>query len=270
MRSKHSQVSRKRVDVGRKFGSLLAGFGALVMLTGCAGISASTTNKPGDFGGATSSASATKSKQPKPTPTAIPVVPADWSPAANDKTIYLTFDDGPWYQTEDILDTLQKNGVTATFFSIGKMIRTREAIMERIVADGHAIGGHTWDHIDLTKASDKEVRFQLNRTAREIGSVQGPCMRPPFGAINGRVRALSVASGMTPIVWNRDTNDYQAQTSSADIAATLAAARPGDVVLLHDGGGDRKKTADALARELPKLVAKGYEFDSIPICRVAP
>lgn len=255
--------------MGRKFGSLVAGFGALVMLTGCTGISASTSNDPGDFDGGQSSASATKSKKPKPTASAIPVVPADWSPAANDKTVYLTFDDGPWYQTEDILDILQKNGVTATFFPIGKMIRTREAVMERIVADGHAIGGHTWDHIDLTKASSKEVRFQLDRAARAVGPVQGPCMRPPFGAINDRVRALSVASGMTPIMWTSDTNDYKPQTSSANIGATLAAARPGDVVLLHDGGGDRRKTASALAKELPKLVAKGYKFDSIPVCRVS-
>jgi len=240
--------------VSRTFGSLLAGVGALVMLTGCAGIGASTTTDPDSLAGP--SASATKSKTPKPTPapTAIPIVPAQWSPAAKDKTVYLTFDDGPWYQTEDILDILQENGVTATFFPIGKMIRTREAIMERISSDGHAIGGHTWDHIDLTKVPAKEVRFQLNRAAREIGPVQGPCMRPPFGAINDKVRALSVASGMTPIVWNRDTNDYQ--TSAADIAATLAASQPGDVVLLHDGGGDRRKTVAALAKVLPKLVAK--------------
>ncbi|NQU38285.1 MAG: polysaccharide deacetylase family protein [Actinobacteria bacterium] len=255
--------------MGRGFGSALAVLGALVVLTGCTGINASTTNGPGSFDDVESSPSATKSKKPKPTPSAIPVVPADWTPAAKDKTVYLTFDDGPWYQTEDILDILQKNRVTATFFSIGKMIRTREAIMDRIIADGHAIGGHTWDHVDLTKQSDREVEFQLNRTAREIGSVQGPCMRPPFGAIDARVRAISVANGMTPIVWNVDTNDYQPQTSAADIAATLAAARPGDVVLLHDGGGDRSKTAAALAKELPKLVAKGYTFDSIPVCRVA-
>lgn len=256
----------------RIWGSILGGAGALLLLTGCSGISASSTPTPEGLADAEPSASASATKKPKPkrTPTAVPAVPADWSPSAKDKTVYLTFDDGPWYQTEEILDILEENGVTATFFPIGKMMRTREAIMKRIVVDGHAIGGHTWDHIDLTKESDKEVRFQLNRTAREIGPVQGPCMRPPYGAIDGRVRALSVASGMTPILWNRDTNDYQPKTSSGDIAATLAAAQPGDVVLLHDGGGDRSKTAAALKKILPKLVARGYKFDSIPICRPAP
>ncbi len=246
----------------------IVSLGAVALLggvAGCTGVSASTSTSisPGNAS-ASPSPSPTKVKKSKPP---VPVVPAQWTPKAKDKTVYLTFDDGPWYQTEEILDTLKANQVTATFFVIGKLIRTREAILERVVAEGHAVGNHTWDHVDLTKESAKEVRFQLNRTAREIGPIQGPCMRPPYAEIDAKVRAISVAAGMTPVVWNKDSNDYQPETSTADISATLAAAQPGDVVLLHDGGGDRSKTATALAKELPKLVAKGYKFDSIPICR---
>ncbi len=243
--------------------AVAVGAGALAALTACGSISASTT----PIDSAAPSADSTESKKPKPSPSAVPVVPSDWQPTAKDKTIYLTFDDGPWYQTTEILDILKEYDVTATFFSIGKMIRTREAIMDRIVADGHAVGGHTWDHIDLTQVSDKEVRYQLNRTARELGAVQGPCMRPPFGAIDDNVRKISVRSGMTPIGWNRDTNDWK-DASEAAIQSVLESAQPGDVVLLHDGGGDRSRTVNAVRKALPKLVAKGYTFDSIPVCQV--
>lgn len=199
-------------------------------------------------------------------PTPVPSVAAKWSPASGDKTVYLTFDDGPGPNTADVLDVLKENDVKATFFIIGKMIRTREADLQRVYDEGHVTGNHTWDHANLAQMGKVQVDRQLNRSAREIGSRMGPCMRPPYGALDNEARALSVSYGMTPVLWSRDTNDWNKASESA-IANVLKGIQPGDVVLMHDGGGDRTNTVKALREVLPKLKAKGYTFDTVPVCR---
>lgn len=205
-------------------------------------------------------------KKPSIEPTSVPSVAGKWSPSSGDKTVYLTFDDGPGPNTQDVLDVLKANDVKATFFIIGKMIRTREADLKRVYDEGHVTGNHTWDHANLAQMNGAQVDRQLNRSAREIGSKMGPCMRPPYGALDGEARRLSVSYGMTPVLWTRDTNDWN-KASEAAIANVLKGIQPGDVVLMHDGGGDRSNTVNALREVLPKLKEKGYKFDTVPVCR---
>ena len=200
-------------------------------------------------------------------PTPVPSVAGKWSPASADKTVYLTFDDGPGPNTGDVLDVLKENDVKATFFIIGKMIRTREADLQRVYDEGHVTGNHTWDHANLAQMNKAEVDRQLNRSAQEIGPRMGPCMRPPYGAMNGRAQTLSVSYGMTPVLWSRDTSDWNLSASQESIANVLRGIQPGDVVLMHDGGGDRSNTVKALREVLPKLKEKGFTFDTIPVCR---
>ncbi len=214
----------------------------------------------------TSSASKPK-KRPSIETTPVPSVSGKWSPSSGDKTVYLTFDDGPGPNTGDVLDVLKENDVKATFLIIGKMIRTREADLKRVYAEGHATGNHTWDHANLAQMNKTQVDRQLNRSALEIGPRMGPCMRPPYGALDGEARKLSVAYGMTPVLWTRDTNDWNKSASQASIGNVLKGIQPGDIVLMHDGGGDRKNTVNALREVLPTLKAKGYKFDVVPVCR---
>lgn len=233
---------------------------AAVVLVGCG---VGVTTQPAD---------PTATVDPVPSPTAVTprVVQAapSWTPAPGDKKIYLTFDDGPWYDTEEVLDILKANNVPATFFVIGKMIRTRESIVERTWADGHVIANHSWDHIDLATVSDSEVRYQLEMTQEHIGPKAANCMRPPYGSLDAASRRISQQLGLTPVLWNRDTGDWGAGASISSIYLTLMSAKPGDVVLLHDGGGDRQSTVDALAKALPQLVAKGYTFGIPSVCQI--
>jgi peptidoglycan/xylan/chitin deacetylase (PgdA/CDA1 family) len=165
-----------------------------------------------------------------------------------------------------VLDILKANDAKATFFEIGKMIRTREKYKQMILDQGHVIGDHSWDHIDLNSVKGEKLDYQINRTAREIGPQMGPCMRPPYGAMNDSTRKVIVASGMTPVLWNRDTNDWNHASQSA-IYNVLINTQPGDVILMHDGGGDRKNTVAALKEALPKLKDKGYKFGVVPVCQ---
>lgn len=239
-----------------------AAIGALV-IAGCASTSATDQ----EIVQPTNSAKAPKTAKPKPEPTPVPSVPASWSPQARDKTVYLTFDDGPGPNTDAVLDVLKANDVKATFFIIGKMIRTREAQLQRVYDEGHVTGNHTWDHANLAQMKAADIDRQLNRSAKEIGPQMGPCMRPPYGALSATSRKLSVSYGMTPILWTKDTNDWNASATKESIANVLRSVRPGDVVLMHDGGGDRSATVAALREVLPTLKAKGYTFDVVPSCK---
>jgi peptidoglycan-N-acetylglucosamine deacetylase len=243
------------------------GIVALGLMFGCALAMAGCGSATSGAGGAPANVAASSGEQrPKIVATAVPLVPPSWSPESGNGVLYLTFDDGPGIYTPQILDILAENDAKATFFQIGKMVNTREVMEERIFAAGHAVGDHTWDHVDLTRLSQAGMTKQLNKTARNIGPRMGPCMRPPYGANNQQTRDVEVSLGMTPILWTKDTDDWRNQSQSS-IEAVLRSAGPGDIVLMHDGGGNRAATVAALRVALPALKARGYKFESIPVCR---
>ncbi len=187
-------------------------------------------------------------------------------------TIYLTFDDGPsTIYTPQILKILKDNGAKATFFVTGNQVTTREAIVRQIKADGHFIGNHTWNHPALTRLSTAGVNYQFSRARHKINEVGGVgtvgnCMRPPYGAINGKVRKIAQQRGLTTVMWNIDTNDWRRPPVSV-IKNRILSARPGDNVLMHDaGGGNRANTVAALAQALPILAKRGYNFAPVSAC----
>lgn len=223
--------------------------------------------------GATTSAT-TPTTSPTLTPTATKAVEVEykpapkenWKPPAGSKYIYLTLDDGPGSNTIEALDVLKANDVKATFFLIGKMVRTREAMVKRILDEGHAIGNHSYDHADLAAMSKAGIKDQLEHAAEKLGPEAGACFRPPYGAINENVRQVASKLGMQPVLWNLDTDDWSPNSTGASIAAKLRQAKPGDVILAHDAGGDRSGTIAGLKTALPELLKKGYEFAPVPIC----
>lgn len=237
-------------------------------LTAC-GVSAAGTgsgsSKSASDTGNQSSESPTKAK--KAADANYPAAPqANWWPAKNSKYIYLTLDDGPGPQTGQILDVLKKHKVKATFFVIGKMVRTREALLQRVIDEGHGLGNHTYDHANLAQLSAAGVKDQLLHAAEKIGPEAGACFRPPYGALNDRARQVASSVDMQPVLWTIDTDDWSPSASVGSISAQLRKAHPGSVVLMHDGGGDRTATAAALDKVIPELQAKGYQFATVPIC----
>jgi peptidoglycan/xylan/chitin deacetylase (PgdA/CDA1 family) len=183
-------------------------------------------------------------------------------------TIYLTFDDGPGGSyTDEILEVLAENDAKATFFQLGQNAAADPVRAQAVLAAGHTLGNHTWSHPDLTKLTRAQVDQEIARAQMLLESfgAEVNCFRPPYGASNTMVNTAIADAGLKKQMWNVDTRDWSRPGTDA-IVDVLLTATPGDVVLMHDGGGNRSQTVEALAIALPQLTAKGYNFGITPKC----
>ena len=193
---------------------------------------------------------------------AIPPGPQFYVPG---NAVALTFDDGPdprW--TPQVLDLLRANHVHATFCLIGRSARAHPALVRRIVAEGNALCDHTWDHDErLPDASAAHVQAEIRSAAVAIESASGGVWPRYFRAPGGNWSPAELAQagvlGMRPLAWSVDPRDWS-RPGTPHILRAILSARPGDVVLCHDGGGDRAQTVAALARALPVLRGRGLSF----------
>ena len=180
--------------------------------------------------------------------------------------MYLTFDDGPGTSTRQVLDLLARYDAKATFFTIGSAAAAQAALTRRIVRDGHAIGNHTFSHADLTRLSPGEFAAEVERaevTIRRITGTTTRWLRPPYGATNATVRSLAAAHGYRLALWDVDPQDWRRPGATRIASIVVANVRPGRIVLLHDGGGDRAQTVAALRQILATLSARGYAFAAL-------
>lgn len=186
---------------------------------------------------------------------------------AGHRRIALTFDDGPCPPyTDRVLDVLRDHGVVATFFCVGLHARSLPATVARIVAEGHTVANHTWSHPSLVGLTRDEVRHQLDATGRAIAEVTGErpaLMRPPYGDRSPRTLEWIAAEGLTTVLWDTDTRDWSRPGTDAVADRALNGARDGSVVLMHDGGGDRTHTVEALPRIIGGLLSDGYRLVTV-------
>ena len=184
------------------------------------------------------------------------------------KVIYLTFDDGPWVPyTEQILDTLATYNATATFFVVGEMANVYPDLIRKIKTAGHAIGNHTYRHPKLTTLTDEAIREQLSSTTEVVGrSRMGACMRPPYGATDARVRAVTKQEGYKTILWSASALDWNQPSVSKMVEYLEEGTKNKANILLHDGGGERPNTVAAVQAMMPKWVKRGYTFEAVPAC----
>ncbi|CCG04201.1 putative Polysaccharide deacetylase [Blastococcus saxobsidens DD2] len=204
----------------------------------------------------------------------------DTTPATVDRTVALTFDDGPLPQnTPDVLDALRSRGVQATFFVRGDHASRYPDLMRRILAEGHAIGNHTWSHPSLDRLSPADRVAEIERTTRAIVDATGtrPCFfRGPFGVHHSEsIAGLAWDRGMTVVDWSLDTRDWSTpsawspsfQQQIVDRATSPGSAHP--IVLMHDGGGYRQNTVAALDEVISYYASRGYTFTD-PLGRAMP
>jgi peptidoglycan/xylan/chitin deacetylase (PgdA/CDA1 family) len=185
------------------------------------------------------------------------------------RVVALTFDDGPAPDTPQFLDILEREHVPASFFQIGRSVRTYDpsgAIDRRILADGDVIGDHTWDHVDVS-AGDSAAASEITKAAAAIRSDTGgfePCLfRPPYGAQSPKLVALAHRLGFVVVEWNVDPRDWSTPGTTAIYDNVIANAHDGSIVLQHDGGGDRSQTLAALPLEIATLKREGYRFVTV-------
>jgi peptidoglycan/xylan/chitin deacetylase (PgdA/CDA1 family) len=179
--------------------------------------------------------------------------------------VAMTFDDGPHPQnTPRLLDMLRARNIKATFYMIGRNVEMYPDVVRRVVAEGHEIGVHTWDHRLLTKMGDDELRSEISRTRDAIiraAGVQPRTLRPPYGALLQRQRELVYSEfGYPTILWSVDPFDWKRPGPSVVTARILAGTTPGAIVLSHDL---HSQTVDAMPATLDGLLRKGYRFVTV-------
>jgi peptidoglycan-N-acetylglucosamine deacetylase len=184
--------------------------------------------------------------------------------------VALTFDDGPDPRfTGAILDLLRDHGVVASFFCTGMNAAAHPDLVARIAAEGHPIGNHTWSHPYLPELGRDEVLRQVDTTNAALARVTGqvPVLaRPPYGARTPDVLQWLAGQGLTTVLWDVDPCDWASPGRDAIADGVAAGVRPGSVVLMHDGGGDRWQTVAALPAVLAGLLGQGYEL--VPVARM--
>ena len=191
-----------------------------------------------------------------------------------DKTVALTFDDGPdprW--TSAILDVLAREHVPATFFVVGSRVAAHPSLVRRERRDGHELGNHTWSHADLTGIPSWRRRLELNLTQLALEGSAGvttALMRPPYSsepsAIGAAERAVlrdAAALGYVAVLADRDTDDWRRRGPAAIVANAMPDGEAGTIVLLHDAGGDRSETVAALPALIAEYRSRGYTFTTV-------
>jgi peptidoglycan-N-acetylglucosamine deacetylase len=185
---------------------------------------------------------------------------------ARRKLVALTFDGGPSGYTPKIDRILQRKQVRSTFFWVGSRIDGWERMVKRASRQGHEIANHSWLHNDLTGLPADAIRHQLARTNRLIAHLTGKrprIFRPPYGAVNSKVRRVAADLRMRTVTWDVDSIDWTSPGCEEIAAKVRREVRPRAIVLLHDGGGNRTQTLCALPRIIHDLRVRGYRFGTV-------
>jgi peptidoglycan/xylan/chitin deacetylase (PgdA/CDA1 family) len=174
----------------------------------------------------------------------------------------MTFDDGPHpHHTPQLLDTLAERGIRATFFVIGRNAARYPLILQRMIAEGHEIGNHTWSHPNLHGHSDASVLSQVDRTNQAVVDAVGRppvLMRPPYGNLYNRHRMMLFETrGMPTILWSVDPLDWQRPGSAVVSQRIIGRCHRGAVILAHD---IHRSTVRAMPATLSGIADRGYRF----------
>lgn len=168
----------------------------------------------------------------------------------------LTFDDGPDGRfTPQVLDVLAERGAVATFFMVGHAAEAHPDLVRRVLAEGHALGSHTWSHPELLGLPFRQLLRDCRRGRHAVehaAAVPVAAYRPPKGHWDGRGAAAAAALRLRPWLWTLDPADWRAEASPEGILESASSLCAGDVVLLHDG---IQSPPDAAARDRSATVA---------------
>jgi peptidoglycan/xylan/chitin deacetylase (PgdA/CDA1 family) len=184
------------------------------------------------------------------------------------RSVLLTIDDGPSSEwTPRYLRLLHKHHVQATFNMIGEQVRPNRHLVRAVASQGHVIANHTWTHDEaLPYGTPEHVHREIQQTNEAIHDVTGhrpTQFRAPGGVWGPRVYDELARQQMMPVDWDIDPRDWAMPGVAAIESAMLKAGR-GDIILCHDGGGDRSQTYQALKKVIPELLHRGLNFVTLP------
>ncbi|TDA68328.1 MAG: polysaccharide deacetylase family protein [Clostridia bacterium] len=194
---------------------------------------------------------------------------AVWDGRVSEPLIALTFDDGPDPDfTPQVLTVLREFKVKATFFMVGNLVEAYPEVAREVATEGHEIGNHTYSHPSLTRIDAGELRQELIRADRVITAITGQqprLFRPPGGYYDETVISTARDLGYRVVIWSwkQDTKDWGNPGARGIVRRVLQNARPGDIILLHDGGGNRSQTVQALAPLLTELQKREFKLVTV-------
>ena len=156
-----------------------------------------------------------------------------------------------------LLDVLKKRNIRASFFLIGENIEGNEDILLQMRKDGHLIGNHTWDHVQLDKIPAEKARLEIEKTNNRIYEASGiypSYVRPPFGAW---IKDMELSVTMLPVFWDVDTLDWQSKNIDSILSIAQKQVHDGSIILMHDG---YQTSVDAALKIADLFTEKGYVF----------
>lgn len=190
-----------------------------------------------------------------------------WDIQTEEKVVVLTFDDGPHPKyTEPILNLLEQYDAKSTFFIVGQQAEKNPEIILRMYEDGHELANHTYSHPYTNSVSD--ILEEIEQTNEVIFSITGfsPYLfRPVEGYYTDAMVDAVVKEGYKIVMWSwhQDTEDWKNPGVNSIVSKVLNGIQEGNVILFHDGGGNRQQTVKALEKILPELKKQGFKFITI-------
>ncbi len=176
--------------------------------------------------------------------------------------VFLTFDDGPTPETTPmVLDLLKTEGVKATFFCLGAAALQRPELLLRIRNEGHALGNHSWSHLNGWKTETAKYVSDVQRCAEVVSS---PLFRPPYGSITFRQAKALAGMGYRIVMWSSLSGDYDPRKRPQECAQNvLKGLKPGDIMVFHDSAKSRNNVMGALPEVIRGVRERGYQFDTL-------
>jgi peptidoglycan/xylan/chitin deacetylase (PgdA/CDA1 family) len=191
-----------------------------------------------------------------------PMVFTRQRPAPGDRVVALTFDDGPWPgQTEAVLEVLEKADAPATFFMLGVQVVAHPDLARAVVDAGHVVGNHTQSHPILRRARAERCLAEIEAAQRTIERATGvdpEWFRPAGGLVGPGLFEAADEASVRVVGWTIDPQDWTGAGADEIAANVLKYLHPGAVILLHDGGGDRGPTIEALPAIIDGIRERGY------------
>jgi peptidoglycan/xylan/chitin deacetylase (PgdA/CDA1 family) len=183
------------------------------------------------------------------------------------REIALTFDDGPGPYTPKLLIALNRLHVKATFFVIGQQVARFHTALLAESSGGHAIGDHTERHLRMGALASADQYREMLLPAERLAAYGLPrpvLFRPPYGSYDDATFTELKRLGMLMVLWTVDSQDYRRPGVGQIVERVVSGAKPGAIMLLHDGGGDRSQTVAAIPRIVKRLRAKHYHLVTLP------
>ena len=198
-----------------------------------------------------------------------------WRGRRDRNAVALTFDDGPSPYTEKILDVLAEHNLSATFFMVGREVESFPGIAQRVFAEGHEVGNHSYSHPLYLFQRGSETRDQVKRAQDVIAETigVGPMLaRPPYGVRTPAYFGATRALGLLTVQWDVAGFDWKRISPRQIADNVLRKAQPGSIILLHDGDSSKKQDRKNTVEALP-LIIKGLrdrDLQVAPLSQVLP